>query len=67
MDRVVVGPTHMDIGLNAQLDSRLIEPVVALNLRDVFDWPAGSELDKPQMQAQYFHALGATLRMTPKD
>jgi hypothetical protein len=60
--RVVTGPTPFDISLSQELNSRLGQPVEALDLSSLFDWPPGSELAKPEVQAHCLHALGAALR-----
>ena len=62
ISRVWVGPTEKEIGLAKELGDRLLEPVQSLDLGQVFDWPQGSELVRPEVQALYFNALGAALR-----
>lgn len=57
-----IAPTATDIGLHRELSSRLLQPFNALDLSNVFDWPEDSELVKPEVQALYFNALGASLR-----
>jgi MSHA biogenesis protein MshI len=67
IDALHVAPTATDIGLADLLQVHLIEAVRVLDLSSLFDWPAGSELQKPQVQAQYFHALGAALRIQARE
>lgn len=62
-----VAPTQEDLGLVDMLKAELIEEVKALDLADVFDFSVDSDLKKPQVQAQYFHALGSALRLPTKD
>jgi MSHA biogenesis protein MshI len=62
VDLLVVGPTQEDIGLQQALSTRMLEPLRAFDLGQVFDWPKDSDLVKPEVQAQYFNALGASLR-----
>lgn len=59
---LVVGPTQKEIGLQQALSARMLEPLRAFDVSQVFDWPEGSDLVKPEVQAQYFNALGASLR-----
>jgi MSHA biogenesis protein MshI len=65
--RVHVAPMAEDLGLVQALKSSLIEDVQALDLADVFEFPANSDLTKPEVQAQYFHALGSALRIQAKE
>ena len=67
IDSLDVAPTKEDISLPTLLKRHLIEEVRALDLSTLFEWPAGSDLNKPAMQAQYFHALGAALRIQGKE
>lgn len=67
IDGLYVAPTAEDIDLPNRLKPHLIEDVRALDLSAIFDWPAGSDLDQPQTQAQFFHALGSTLRIPGKE
>ena len=62
-DGIFVAPTQSDIGLVEKLNSRLLTDISALDLSTVFEWPAGSDLVKPEIQALYFSALGAALRL----
>ena len=62
-----VAPTQEDLGLVDLLRIHLIEEVKALDLADVFDFSVDADLKKPQVQAQYFHALGSALRLPAKD
>lgn len=65
--RVHVAPMAEDLGLVQALQNNLIEDVQALDLADVFDFPANSDMTKPEVQAQYFHALGSALRIQAKE
>jgi MSHA biogenesis protein MshI len=67
IDSLYVGPTAVDINLPNLLKPHLMEEVKALNLLDLFDLPQSSDLKKPVMQAQYFHALGSALRMNTEE
>jgi len=62
-----VAPTLEDLGLVDMLKEQLIEEVKPLDLANVFDLSVDAELKKPQVQAQYFHALGAALRLPAKE
>lgn len=62
VNRLMVGPTQSPIGLLEALSSRMLTPWVTLDLSEVFEWPSNSELVKPEIQALYFNALGASLR-----
>jgi hypothetical protein len=62
LDQIFVAPTVKDIHLAQELGKRLVEPVRELDLGSIFEWPAGSDLIRPEVQAQYLNALGATLR-----
>lgn len=62
-DGIFVAPTQREIGLAEKLQARLLNEVRALDLSKIFEWPVGSELHKPEVQAQYFNALGAALRL----
>ena len=62
VDRLYLGPTQSNIGLLEELNARMLEPLQALDLSEVFEWPEGSDLVKPEVQARYFVALGAALR-----
>ena len=61
-----VAPTAVDIGLADLLKSHLNEEVKSVDLSSLFDFPQGSDLKRPEIQAQYFHALGAALRIQNK-
>ena len=63
IDSLYVAPTVAAIDLPAMLKASLVEEVKTLDLSDLFDFPQGSDLKKPAVQAQYFHALGSALRM----
>ncbi len=65
--RVHVAPMTEDLGLVSALKNSLIEDVQALDLADVFEFPANSDMTKPEVQAQYFHALGSALRIQAKE
>jgi MSHA biogenesis protein MshI len=65
--RVHVAPMAEDLGLVQALKGSLIEDVQSLDLADVFDFPANSDMNKPEVQAQYFHALGSALRIQAKE
>lgn len=65
--RVHVAPTVEDLGLMQALQNHLIEEVQALDLAQVFEFPANSDLQKPELQAQLFHALGSALRLQAKE
>lgn len=67
IDALHVAPTQLDIGLPALLQKHLIEQVRSLDLASVFDLPPGSDLKTPEVQAQYFHALGSALRIQTKE
>lgn len=60
---IFVAPTQSDIGLLEKLQARLLNEVRALDLSHIFEWPEGSDLHKPEVQALYFNALGAALRL----
>lgn len=62
-----VAPTQQDLGLVELLKSQLIEEVKPLDLAEWFDFAIDADLKKPQVQAQYFHALGSALRVPSKD
>mgnify|MGYP000237460447 CR=1 FL=1 len=62
-DGIFVAPTQSDIGLLAKLKTRLLADVRALDLNSIFEWPNGSDLVRPEVQALYFNALGAALRL----
>jgi len=62
IEEVTVGPTLKDIKLAHQLKSRMTEPIRQLDLSNLFEWPEGSDLTRPEVQALYFYALGAALR-----
>ena len=62
-----VAPTAEELGLVDMLKDQLIEEVKPLDLSEVFDFSIDAELKKPQVQAQYFHALGAALRLPAKE
>jgi len=62
VDLVFVAPTQTDIGLRNELSTRILTPIQSIDLGEVFEWPAGSELVKPEIQALYFNALAAALR-----
>ncbi len=67
INRVHVAPMAQDLGLVQALKNHLIEDMQALDLADVFEFPADSDLKKPEVQAQYFHALGSALRIQAKE
>lgn len=62
-DGIFVAPTQTDIGLVEKLQTRLLTEVRALDLNSLFEWPEDSDLHKPEVQALYFNALGAALRL----
>lgn len=62
-DGIFVAPTQSEIGLVEKLQSRVTTDVMALDMGRLFEWPKGSDLQQPQVQAMYFNALGAALRM----
>lgn len=62
-----VAPIAQDLDLVGMLKAELIEEVQPLDLANFFDFSIDAELKKPQVQAQYFHALGAALRLPAKD
>ena len=62
-----VAPNQEDLGLVDLLKAHLIEEVIPLDLSEVFDFSIDADLKKPQVQAQYFHALGSALRWPTKD
>lgn len=62
VDQILVAPTRKEIGLADQLSSRLAMKVQSVDLGQVFDWPDGSDLVRPEIQALHFNALGAALR-----
>lgn len=64
VDRIFVTPMRKDIGLADQLGSRLGTKVENVDLGLVFDWPTGSDLVRPEIQALHFNALGAALRFS---
>lgn len=61
-DGIYIGPTEREIGLVEKLQTRLLTDIRALDLGSLFDWPTGSDLHQPAVQALYFNALGAALR-----
>lgn len=65
--RVHVAPTAEDLGLVKALQGHLIEEVQALDLAKVFEFPADSDLQKTEVQAQLFYALGSALRIQAKE
>ena len=67
IDTLHVAPTSTDLGLASLLQKHLIEQVKPLDLSSVFELPAGSDLSRPEVQAQYFHALGSALRIQTKE
>lgn len=67
IDAVHVAPTAVEIDLPNLLKPHLVEEVRTLDLSELFDLPQGSDLKKPAMQAQYFHALGSALRMNTEE
>lgn len=67
IQQVHVAPMAEDLGLVQALKTHLIEDVQALDLATVFDFAANSDLKKPEVQAQYFHALGSALRIPTKE
>jgi MSHA biogenesis protein MshI len=62
-----VAPIGEDLGLVDMLKAELIEEVKPLDLADVFDFSVDADLKKPQVQAQFFHALGSALRLPIKN
>lgn len=62
VEGVFVAPTQFAIGLHSELSTRILTPIQNIDLSDVFEWPVGSELVKPEVQALYFNALAAALR-----
>lgn len=62
VDRVVVGPLPGIQDLGAHLAGKLPVPVQALDLASIFDLAAVPQLLKPENQARYLVALGASLR-----
>ncbi len=62
-DGIFVAPTQSDIGLQEKLQARLLTEIHTLDLNALFEWPEGSDLHKPEVQALYFNALGAALRL----
>lgn len=67
VDKVLVAPTQKDIGLADHLGSRLGAKVDSIDLGLIFDWPDGSDLIHPEIQAVHFNALGAALRFLEKN
>jgi MSHA biogenesis protein MshI len=67
IDTLFVAPTLTEIGLAEALKQHLIEQVMPLNLSRIFDLPPGSDLNQPEVQAQYFHVLGSALRIQTKE
>lgn len=66
VERVLVAPTYKNIGLSELLRSRLAAKVDSVDLSQIFDWPDGSDLVRPETQALHFNALGAALRYSEK-
>lgn len=62
-DGIFIAPTQSDIGLVDKLQARLLAEITPLDLSRLFEWPPDSELVKPEVQALYFNALGAALRV----
>lgn len=60
--RVVLCPTPVPLDLAAPLGEQVGLPVETLDLASVFDLSAVPQLQAAQEQAEYFVALGATLR-----
>lgn len=67
IQRVHVAPMAGSSGLVEALKAHLNEDIEALDLGDVFEFPANSDLKKTEVQAQYFHALGSALRIQAKE
>lgn len=64
IEEVLVAPTMQSINLAERLGHLMQETVHAVDLGDIFEWPAGSDLHRSEKQALYFHALGASLRFS---
>lgn len=62
-----VAPAQENLNLAEMLKSELIETVKPLDLAEIFDFSVDADLKNLQVQAQYFHALGAALRLPAKD
>ncbi len=62
-DGIFIAPTQSEIGLVEKLQSRILKEIRPLDLSSLFVWPDDSDLVKPEVQAKYFNALGAALRM----
>ncbi len=62
IERIVVSPLPVPLGIAAHLAGKLPVPVQALDLASVFDISATPELARPENQARYLTALGAALR-----
>lgn len=62
-DGVYVAPTQININFQVQLESRLSTEIKTLDMSSIFEWPADSDLVKPEVQSMYFNALGAAMRM----
>ncbi len=67
IDTLHVAPTPTGLGLAELLQKHLIEQVKPLDLASIFELPAASDLSRPEVQAQYFHALGSALRIQTKE
>ena len=63
LDTLYVAPTAFDVNLADLLRPQLGMEVKPLDMGSLFEFPADSDLQRTQVQAQYFSALGATLRM----
>jgi MSHA biogenesis protein MshI len=65
--KLVLGPMgEVASGLKEYLGSNLYVPVEALDLNDVLDFTKVPDIAASDMQAQYFMAIGAALRLEEK-
>jgi MSHA biogenesis protein MshI len=67
LEALHVAPTTFGLDLAALLQPQLGMEVKSLDLGSVFDFPADSGLAQAQVQAKFFNALGATLRIDAQE
>ena len=67
LEALHVAPTTFGLDLAALLQPQLGMEVKSLDLASVFDFPADSSLVQAQVQAKFFNALGAALRIDAQE
>ncbi|MEY5029235.1 MAG: hypothetical protein RLZ63_1550 [Pseudomonadota bacterium] len=67
LEALHVAPTTFGLDLAALLQPQLGMEVKSLDLGSVFDFPADSGLVQAQVQAKFFNALGAALRIDAQE